>query len=185
MSVNEKMTAIADAIRGKTGGTDPLNLDQMAAAIAGIQVGGGDAPGGASGIYMAQVTPAIDTQELMVTHNLGTEDILMAACWIEDMGDYTPDFNGAALNVYLKSALPFRMSSTKNRENAVIYGTWNATAANISTVGQPTSDSYVSRPDGENAFIFDSAGSSAAKYFAGVTYTAVIMAASAFAPTEV
>lgn len=41
MSVNEKMKAIADAIRGKTGGTDSLTLDQMAAAIAGIETGGG------------------------------------------------------------------------------------------------------------------------------------------------
>lgn len=41
MSVNEKMTAIADAIRGKTGGTTALTLDQMAAEIAGIETGGG------------------------------------------------------------------------------------------------------------------------------------------------
>ena len=33
MSVNSKMTAIADAIREKTGGTDALTLDGMAAAI--------------------------------------------------------------------------------------------------------------------------------------------------------
>ena len=36
MSVNEKMTAIADAIRVKTGETAPLSLDAMASAIAGI-----------------------------------------------------------------------------------------------------------------------------------------------------
>ena len=30
MSVNEKMTAIADAIRERTGGTDALTLDDMA-----------------------------------------------------------------------------------------------------------------------------------------------------------
>lgn len=41
MSVNEKMTAIADAIRGKTGGTEPLTLDEMAAAISSIETGGG------------------------------------------------------------------------------------------------------------------------------------------------
>ena len=39
MSVNSKMAAIADAIRDKTGGTDPLTLDQMAAEIASIQTG--------------------------------------------------------------------------------------------------------------------------------------------------
>lgn len=40
MSVNEKMTAIADAIRAKTGGTDTLTLDQMATEIANISGGG-------------------------------------------------------------------------------------------------------------------------------------------------
>lgn len=33
MSVNEKMTALADAIRRKTGGTEKLGLDAMAAAV--------------------------------------------------------------------------------------------------------------------------------------------------------
>lgn len=36
MSVNEKMTAIADAIRDKTGGTEKLTLDDMPIAIAEI-----------------------------------------------------------------------------------------------------------------------------------------------------
>lgn len=36
MSVSEKLTAIADAIRAKTGGTDSLTLDAMATAIASI-----------------------------------------------------------------------------------------------------------------------------------------------------
>lgn len=40
MSVNEKMTAIADAIRAKTGGTEPLGLDAMAAAIPDVHAAG-------------------------------------------------------------------------------------------------------------------------------------------------
>ncbi len=36
MSVNEKMTAIADAIREKTGGAEPLTLDGMALAIPSV-----------------------------------------------------------------------------------------------------------------------------------------------------
>ena len=42
MSFNEKMTAIADAIRSKTGGTAPLTLDQMAQEIEGLSAGGYD-----------------------------------------------------------------------------------------------------------------------------------------------
>lgn len=41
MSIYSKMTAIADAIREKTGGTNPLTLDAMAEAIARIEAGGG------------------------------------------------------------------------------------------------------------------------------------------------
>lgn len=41
MSVNTKMTAIADAIRAKTGGTAALSLDAMAEAIAGLEIGSG------------------------------------------------------------------------------------------------------------------------------------------------
>ena len=40
MALSDKLTAIADAIRGKTGKTDGLTLDQMATEIAGIQAGG-------------------------------------------------------------------------------------------------------------------------------------------------
>lgn len=43
MSVNEKMTAIADAIREKTGGTDALTLDGMAEAIPSVYEAGKDA----------------------------------------------------------------------------------------------------------------------------------------------
>ena len=38
----ETLTGIADAIRGKTGGTEPVAVSDMAAQIEGIQAGGGD-----------------------------------------------------------------------------------------------------------------------------------------------
>lgn len=41
MALIEKLTNIADAIRGKTGDTDPLTLDAMVEAIAGFGAGGG------------------------------------------------------------------------------------------------------------------------------------------------
>ena len=42
MALTDKLTAIADAIRGKTGGTEEMTLDQMATEINGIEAGGGD-----------------------------------------------------------------------------------------------------------------------------------------------
>lgn len=41
MALIEKLTAIANAIRSKTGSTDPLSLDDMPTAIEGIKGGGG------------------------------------------------------------------------------------------------------------------------------------------------
>lgn len=41
MALTEKLKAIADAIRGKTGKTDGLTLDQMPTEIEGIESGGG------------------------------------------------------------------------------------------------------------------------------------------------
>jgi hypothetical protein len=39
MSVNEKMSALADAIRAKTGGSEPLSIDKMIASVQDIQSG--------------------------------------------------------------------------------------------------------------------------------------------------
>ena len=44
MALTDKLTAIADAIRAKTGTTEKLTLAQMPAAIAAIQTGGGENP---------------------------------------------------------------------------------------------------------------------------------------------
>lgn len=153
-------------------------VDGFSRVIANIAASGG---GGASGIYMAKVTPASDTGELKVTHNLGTTDILVAVCWAESLGDVTPAFDGAAANVYLKSSLPFRMSNSSNHENMIAYARWSVSSANVTTISQPTSGTYFSEVVDENTFAFASAGSAASKYFAGVTYTVIIMAASAFA----
>ena len=39
MALTDKLTAIADAIRSKTGGTEPMTLDEMATAILNITTG--------------------------------------------------------------------------------------------------------------------------------------------------
>ena len=44
MALTDKLTAIGNAIRGKTGGTDLLTLDGMVTAINGISTGGGTLP---------------------------------------------------------------------------------------------------------------------------------------------
>lgn len=178
MALIEKLTNIADAIRGKTGKTEEMTLDQMAAEISNIQIGGGS--GGTSGIYMAKVTPAEDVGEIEISHNLNTTDILLAAIWAESFGDITPTFDGAVAIIYAKSSLPFRLTSSINHENFAAYAKWSTSVTNVNVVGQPNSTVYLPKVIDENTIEFNAAGAAAAKYFAGVTYTVVVVATSAF-----
>lgn len=52
MALTDKLTAIANAIRGKTGGTKKLTLDEMVAAINSISGGGSSGP-------VIQYTPSV------------------------------------------------------------------------------------------------------------------------------
>lgn len=56
MALTDKLKAIADAIRGKTGKTDGMTLDQMPEEIAGIETGGGT-----GGVRRVQFTVTLDT----------------------------------------------------------------------------------------------------------------------------
>lgn len=70
MALTDKLTAIGNAIREKTGETELLSLDGMAAAIAAIEAGGGGNIRVATGTY----TPASDvkfTSWYNFTHNCG------------------------------------------------------------------------------------------------------------------
>lgn len=87
MGVNEKMTAIADAIREKTGTTESLTLDGMAEAISLLSLGGGSSNVKvATGTFTATSTSATAP---MITHNLGTQKII-ALCWIPNDVVFVP-----------------------------------------------------------------------------------------------
>lgn len=72
MALIDKLTAIADAVRGKTGGTDLLTLDGMAAAISGISSGG--LPAGIAECEVQTFTPEADTND-PITFELGMEEM--------------------------------------------------------------------------------------------------------------
>ena len=80
MSVNEKMTAIADAIRAKTGGTGPLTLDGMAEAISSIQTGNS---GGGIQFSTGTFTPSEDSTSCTISHGLGVRPDIVVY-WAEE-----------------------------------------------------------------------------------------------------
>jgi hypothetical protein len=67
MALTDKLSAIADAIRGKTGGTEKLTLAEMPLAIAGIEAGGG----GGLAYDMGEFVLDADTVGISVPHSLG------------------------------------------------------------------------------------------------------------------
>lgn len=58
MALISKLTAIAEAIRNKTGKTDLLTLEQMPVEIAAIETGGGSSEGGDTGVEDALIQRA-------------------------------------------------------------------------------------------------------------------------------
>ena len=166
-------------------GDSNLVPDNIKSGISIFGVVGTAETGGASGIYMAQVTPASDSTGLSVSHNLGTTDILMAVCFAETLGEVTPTFNGALAKFWAKSDIPQRISSSASSVgNYDAHATYNTTNL-YETIGSPNSTSYQCAVVDENTFKFANAGSAASKYIAGVTYTVIIIAASALSTTEV
>lgn len=178
------LTDIADAIREKTGSTEKLTLEGMATAIVNLPVGGG----GASGIYMAQVTPAVDVFDLEIQHGLGTTDILLAACFVEKLdGEANSAMQAMAIcRLFAKTEIPVRMTSTTQALNYEVFFPFNYNDGDYrsGSGGVPNAENLKSRAVDENTFLFARVGTNQ-KYHIGFTYTVIIIAASAFAPTEV
>lgn len=78
MSVNSKMTAIADAIRLKTGGTETLTLDEMASSLNNIptQAAKTITPGTSSQVAIASKTYATGSVTVKGDANLKAENII-------------------------------------------------------------------------------------------------------------
>ena len=70
MALTDKLSAIADAIRGKTGKTEEMTLDQMATEIAGITGGGGDGLPYDMGEFVLDAD-TVTGANIKVSHSLG------------------------------------------------------------------------------------------------------------------
>ena len=80
MALTDKLTAIADAIRGKTGKTDGLTLDAMPEAIEGIQTGGGDS----GGLKIVRGTATVTSSNNIIQHNAGIDNYIWHA-WVDEL----------------------------------------------------------------------------------------------------
>lgn len=118
MAITDKLVAIADAIRGKTGKTTALTLDEMPVEIAGIQTGGG---GGNANTYSGEIVFDAETSVTTkgLTLNLGLPS---RAKWFfmwfdkDDFAKVTPTNNkyGAVIMIPVTASdiIPFRVNAT-------------------------------------------------------------------------
>lgn len=147
MALTDKLTAIADAIRGKTGKSDSMTLDQMPTEIAGIVTGGGGSSQPITGTFTA--TGANYT----LTHNCGLDNYLLVVKIdegsIETLKTSTATINTIFLTGIYSGALnlssgeySYNMANRKNvrylhgtqktaNDNTVTRTDWTANASGI------------------------------------------------------
>ena len=73
MALTDKLTAIADAIRAKTGESGGMTLGEMPGKIAAIS--GGSLPESYDGAY--EITPSQETQTLQTAGKCMTDDLVV------------------------------------------------------------------------------------------------------------
>lgn len=165
MALTDKLTAIADAVRAKTGGAEPLTLDEIAAAISGIS-GGGELPSAVEAVTYGEYIPTVDTNSMPdIEHGLGAvPDIAVAWCGELDCSEYSTN---TLIGSAIIRGITTRVSSSANSENANICLTKAAGAGSVQ-VGYPTSLSYIGTLT-ESVFSFTKT-SSAVYIRGGVSY---------------
>lgn len=167
------LTGIADAIRGKTGGAGKLTMEGMAQAIAALNVGSG----GATGIYMAKITPTENlTGGFPITHNLGTTDILYVAVWAESLGEITPTINVNLCKMWAKTDIP-----TRRGGNGFSAGCgWDVSNSYAYVIAPNTADYETIDIIDDNRIVLPKVFSGVSNYYSeGVTYTVIVIAENA------
>lgn len=147
MALTDKLTAIANAIRGKTGKSDSMTLDQMPTEIAGIATGGGGSYQPITGTFTAAGV------NYTLTHNCGLDNYLLVVKIdegsIETLKTSTATFNTIFWTGIYSNALnmstgefSYNMARRKNyryfhgtqktaNDNAVTKDDWTANASSI------------------------------------------------------
>ena len=154
MSVDSKMTAIADAIRAKAGTTGKLTLDEMAAAIAGLETGG------SVKTYSGTYTPTTDVvlselPPVKIPHGLGVVPQLVIFSYL-----YSPQLLAVAgINRALKYL-------DNDNYNCAVFAKGSSSFARGDLSAYPFTESTFSLRSGVNSH----------KLSAGVTYNFIAIA---------
>ena len=180
-SVKNDIQRLIDDINLNTG-EHHTSLESGVASLIRHYLEGGNgnsSPGGSSGgepsrLYVGSVTPSEKVQEIPVTHNLGTTDILLVAVWAEDLGNAVLDSSNTVAKFWARTGVP-----TLRGGNGYAPGyTWNSTGG-YAGPSSPISAAYetLTITDANNVTMPRATSGSNTWYLAGVTYTVVVVAA--------
>lgn len=151
-------------------------LNKILAAVNALPEAGGGSSGGTSGIYMAKITPAEDTNYIRVEHNLNS-DVIAAFLYVDN---WTIDPASAGRNfpvahMYVKTGIDVYTSASAYKNAYIAKGEYNLNNKYVGSAGGWTSNSYTPHPDDANTFVFETANTANAKFLAGQTLTCVIV----------
>lgn len=171
-----RINSLISAANATTGKADTDLTSAVGALIAGFGQGA-NSGGGASGIYMARITPASYIGDLPITHNLGTTDILYVATWAESFGDYDVSQGAGTLcKMWAKTDI-----KTRRGGNGFSAGYGWSEENQYADGRLPNTASYETlKVTDENTIALPRCQSgSTSGYHAGITYTVLVIAANA------
>lgn len=104
--------ATADAIREKNGLTNTYKVSEFADAIRAIPTGG---DGSGMKVYRTSVTLDAKSNEIPITHNLGSTNILLAAAYLDEDCVDLLEYKDTISSVFIASSFNAPYTSSGNK----------------------------------------------------------------------
>lgn len=174
--VKMKIRALIDRVNDVTGQNEPElrpAVENLIAKYNAAVSGGGSGDGGNSKLYIGEITPGTNMENLTIHHGLNAKNILMAGAWARDLGAVTPTDSNTLAKFWSATRVP-----TLRGGNGFSPGyTWNSTGG-YAGPSSPISAAYETLTilDNNTVQLPRATSGSLAWYLAGVTYTVVVVA---------
>lgn len=167
MALTDKLTAIAEAIRSKTGKTDSMTLDEMPTEIESIQTGGGG--GEIEHTYTVDYIPSVNTRAFTIPiHGFSFAPIYVDCRAVTEI----PNPTG------LQGAVRFSVSNTFRESNNPTAYTHGVVITKKTDGGSDYWNVFSRVTATDKEVIIDVTAQNAWEFIAGVTYRFIVVEGS-------